>query len=124
LWTYDNIQNKVKQKDKYMIIEIMFLKNIIYAYTHTNCTHICKIYSIFGDFRYSGWKIKLKHKNLFVCEKRKNDVPGGMGRIFVAVLTSDIRRGRAVIMPSSSTICNTNLFIYYVYICKLPIWKK
>jgi len=33
-------------------------------------------------------------------------VPGGIGRILLAVLTSDIRRGRAVIMPSSSTICN------------------
>lgn len=58
--------------------------------------------------------LKLKHKNLFVWEKRKNDVPGGIGRIFVAVLTSDIRRGRAVIMPSSSTICNK----FYIIICQ------
>ena len=39
---------------------------------------------------------KEKLKNLFVCEKTKNDDAGGIGITLLTTFTSDIRRGRAV----------------------------
>lgn len=44
-----------------------------------------------------------KKWNLFDCENRKKDEPGGMGWMVVAALTSDIRRGRADTAPFSSS---------------------
>jgi hypothetical protein len=53
--------------------------------------------------------LRKRKKNLFFWENMKKDVAGGIGWIFVAALTSDIRRGSADTASFSSSSIRSSI---------------